>query len=336
MTDRLPNSAARNDNPESPTRAASPVDPGSGRPDDRACSSTSDAPSGKPGEDAAACAICSSVPLDLRLGPTAVLAFLGLTAFAVVPLSPLIPDRPENAIRGLLGLIFLFAAIASRHRSGRGRRFVPLADALFIAVLTQYLAWRFGGPITSFIGADSPGLPGMAAAKLSQGLIIIPAIVLLVLISGARLESIYLQPGRVRYGATIGLIGLALFGLILVRQVAGSPGGLRALAAASPWLLAFVLANGLNEELLFRGLFLRRFEPFSGRLGANLAAAIVFTAAHVRLGRPLSGRMLGFLGAVFLLSLLLGYLMQKSRSLLAPWLLHAGADLLIFAGGFYL
>jgi len=99
-------------------------------------------------------------------------------------------------------------------------------------------------------------------------------------------------------------------------------------------MLIFVLANGFMEELLFRGLFLRKFEPFLGATASNLLTAIVFTLAHMQVGYVAPAEILKFLAIIFPLALAFGYVMQKTDSLWGSALFHAGSDLLIFSGIF--
>ena len=86
------------------------------------------------------------------------------------------------------------------------------------------------------------------------------------------------------------------------------------------------------EELLFRGLSLRKLGRFVGDNWANLVTATVFTFAHlgVLFAKPLST----FLMIVFVLGLLWGWIMQRTGSVLAPALFHAGVDMLIIADAF--
>jgi membrane protease YdiL (CAAX protease family) len=96
----------------------------------------------------------------------------------------------------------------------------------------------------------------------------------------------------------------------------------------TPALLVLVLCNGLREELWFRGLFLKKYAQFLGPLSSNMLSAFIFAAFHVQV--TYTPALLPFLGITFLLGLFLGYLMQKSGSVLASALLHAGSDIPIF------
>ena len=48
----------------------------------------------------------------------------------------------------------------------------------------------------------------------------------------------------------------------------------------TPALLVLVLLNGPREELWFRGLFLKKYEPLLGRRMSNLLQAPIFALAH--------------------------------------------------------
>ena len=71
-----------------------------------------------------------------------------------------------------------------------------------------------------------------------------------------------------------------------------------------PWVLIFVLANAFNEELLFRGLFFGRLQPFLGKFAINVLVAIPFTLLHT--GVDYSADIWMFIGMVFPLSLAWG------------------------------
>jgi membrane protease YdiL (CAAX protease family) len=96
--------------------------------------------------------------------------------------------------------------------------------------------------------------------------------------------------------------------------------------------LIFVLANAAQEEILFRGLFLRKLQPFFGRFLSNLLIVFVFTALHQ--GADYASNGFIFLTAVVLVGLAWGYLMQKTDSIWGSILFHAGMDIPIMLGIF--
>jgi membrane protease YdiL (CAAX protease family) len=99
-----------------------------------------------------------------------------------------------------------------------------------------------------------------------------------------------------------------------------------------PWILIFVLANAAQEELLFRGLFLRKLQPFFGKFLSNLMIAFVFTLLHGTVNYTIDNYV--FLAVVFPLALGWGYVMQRTDSLWGSILWHAGMDIPIMLGIF--
>ena len=94
--------------------------------------------------------------------------------------------------------------------------------------------------------------------------------------------------------------------------------------------MLFLISNGIMEELLYRGLFLRKYEPFLGKGLSNFLTAAVFTVMHTQVTYPAD--MIQFMVIVLILSLVWGYLIQKTDSLWGAVLFHAAGDcLVIFA-----
>jgi len=99
----------------------------------------------------------------------------------------------------------------------------------------------------------------------------------------------------------------------------------RRLLGWAPWILTFVLANGFSEELMFRGLFLKKFEPLLGAPLAHVLIGFVFAVGHA--GVTYTADILVFVAITFVFALIWGYLMQKTGAVWGSALFHAGADL---------
>jgi len=97
----------------------------------------------------------------------------------------------------------------------------------------------------------------------------------------------------------------------------------------TPALLILVISNGFQEEFLFRGLFLQRYNAFFGAYVSNILQALVFAFAHA--GVTYTPNALVFiLVSVFPLGLIAGYLMRSSNGVIAPAIFHAGVDIPIY------
>jgi membrane protease YdiL (CAAX protease family) len=81
------------------------------------------------------------------------------------------------------------------------------------------------------------------------------------------------------------------------------------------------------EELLYRGIFLKRYEPFLGKGLSTVLTAIVFTLMHTKV--TYAAQMIQFLVIILVLSLIWGALIQKTDSLWGAVLFHSATDCMI-------
>jgi len=174
---------------------------------------------------------------------------------------------------------------------------------------------------------------GTVIAQLVSTLSLVIPIILLTKASGSDLKSIFIDKTRNRWALVVGVIGFLVFYRFTMsgraeRFFPNNGVTLSRFLALTPALIVLVLCNGLREELWFRGLFLKKYEQFLGPLSSNMLSAIIFASFHVQV--TYTPALLPFLGITLLLGLFLGYLMQKSGSVLASAIFHAGSDIPIF------
>jgi len=231
----------------------------------------------------------------------------------------------------VIPLIFLVATLFM-YRNDHFNQYWQVFFALFVVSFAFFVAW-LGARFLTFL----PTTPeGIAFAKLSDVLLLVIPILVLIRISGGEMASIYLQQGNLKVGLLIGLIGFVGFVAIAIPGAEdlfyGENITWEIILSWAPWILAFVLANGLMEELLYRGLFLKKFEPLFGSKASNLLQTVVFTLAHLQV--EYTPELPRFLVIVFVLGLAFGYVMQRTDSLLGSTLFHAGADVVVIIGFF--
>jgi membrane protease YdiL (CAAX protease family) len=231
--------------------------------------------------------------------------------------------------------ILLGAALRAR-RSERYEKYWQILFGLFImalAVSVDYYCARF---LLDFMNVDGNTPEGYVILKLNDCVVVAATIVLLTRMSGGTLGSLYIQKGRLWLGLTIGSIalGIAIAGSVPASEFLFGARDLRLERVASlmPMIAVFVLANATGEELLFRGLFLQKLEPFFGKFASNFMVALVFTALHGMVTYA-SGQFT-FLAVTFPLALAWGYVMQKTEGVWGSILFHAGADIPIMLGIF--
>lgn len=175
---------------------------------------------------------------------------------------------------------------------------------------------------------------GSVLAQLFATVVLVAPIVLLTRASGSDLRSIFIDRARRRWPLVVGIVAFLVIIFLTARgrTLAFFPthGGVSAsrFVALAPALVVLVLMNGLREELWFRGLFLKKYGKFLGPWSSNVLAAVIFTSFHVQV--QYSASILPFLAITLVSGLFLGWLMQKSGSILAPTIFHAATDIPIF------
>ncbi len=232
----------------------------------------------------------------------------------------------ESSLAVALGLAF-FATSKARALAG----LKPVMFAFFTASVAYSSTYILAHPYS----LDST-VEGIAYQKVLDTVAVVVPIVVLVLASGVRLDSVMLRRGRLKLGLVVGVATFLVFALSSVQVSALLFYGNNLSSAQAfgwaPWVLLFVLPNGLREELLFRGLFLKKYQSLVGVGSANFLQALIFSSAH--LGSTYSSSMALFLVITFLLGLGFGELMKRSNSLIGSALFHAGADVPIVLGYF--
>jgi len=256
---------------------------------------------------------------------------IGLLIFVVFShFRPMLAERADRAGRLILVLGFLAIALLARSLP-RFKQYWQIPFAFFIASLVTTIDLYF--PSRNWLlGALNVSIKtpaGIALDKLDSSLVIILGILLLNFVSGNRLADVYLKKGNLKRGLTIGLIafGVAAAGSIPFSQLFFGAGDLplKKVLSWTPWILIFVIGNAFNEELLFRGLFLGKYEPLLGKFLSNLVIAIPFALHHS--GVSYTKDTLMFLALLIPLSLAWGYVTQKTGSLWGSILFHAGTDI---------
>jgi len=258
-----------------------------------------------------------------------------LSGLLVFPFS-LIPPGMEPVYRIGLFIVFLSSTIFS-HRNERFKKYWQVLFAFFVASFSIFVDSFIG----TFLNLQATTMNVMVLDMLSSTLLIVIPIIVLTRISGARVASIFLKKGNLKLGLIIGLTGFFVFAIVSVQGAKylflGQNLSLGRVIPWTPWILVTVMVNGLREELLYRGLFLKKYEPLLGSNSSNLLQAMIFSLSHTVAGFgtvTYTQFPTVFVIITFLLGLAWGYVMQRTDSLLGPVLFHAGSDIPIFIGRF--
>jgi len=267
-----------------------------------------------------------------------VLFFIASAAFILIVFSPW-GEGPKLGRRddylAKIGVSILLLAVALLLRkSKRFEKYWQVFFALFIMTVAVSVDLIFGRYMPT-LGVTDSTPAGWALQKLNECFVVVSMIIILTLSSGSSLGSIYIQKGNLMLGLIIGFTTFFIFaaGSIPMASLFNAQDlSFARIIPWIPWILIFVLANGTLEELLFRGLFLRKLEPFFGKFISSFLIAFVFTGLHYWVSYTADQRL--FIAVTFPLALALGYIMQKTDSVWGSILLHAGMDIPIMLGIF--
>jgi membrane protease YdiL (CAAX protease family) len=274
-----------------------------------------------------------------RIGSFVLFLGCGLLVFIVFShYFPIFKGKVDIIGRVAIAVAFLIAALAAR-RSERFKGYWPVLFAFFTALaaisIDRYLSLSKWILPALDVEGDSPA--GLAIEKLESSLLVVIVIVALNRLAGQRLESLYIRRGNLRLGLTVGLVAFVVMSATVIPVTELFFKGVNLSWARilpwTPWVLICVLANASNEELVFRGLFLGKMEPFLGMLATNLVTTIPFTLMHALV--DYTPDTFVFLALQVLpLSLAWCWLMQKTNSIWGSILFHAAMDIPVFVGLF--
>lgn len=254
-----------------------------------------------------------------------------LSGLLVFPFS-IVPTELTLVYGIVLSLVFLLSAIFLRSRKYL-KDYWQVFFAFFIASTAIFFDF--------LINIPSETMNGLVLDMLVSTSIIVSIIILLTRISGNTLSSIFLKKGNIKLGIIIGLAGFFIFALTSIPAAEylfqGQNLSLDKVTAWMPWIIIIVLTNGVREEVLYRGLFLKKFETKLGLKTSNFLQAIIFSLSHSVAGVGLNAYT-PFIWVLvlftFSLGLAWGYIIQRTDSVLGSILFHAGTDIPVFIGIF--
>ena len=254
-----------------------------------------------------------------------------LSGLLIFPFS-MVPSELVLGYTIALSLIFLLTSIFLHSRQFF-KNYWQILFSFFIACLALFLDLLVNIPAST--------ISGFLIDMLVSASIIVSVIILFTKISGNSLNSIFLKKGNFKLGIIAGLVGFFIFAITAIPTAEymfqGQNLSFERVIAWMPWIIPIVLLNGVREELLYRGIFLKKFEVKLGPKTSNLLQAIIFSLSHSVAGVGLNSYT-PFIWALviftFALGLAWGYIMQRTDSIMGSVLFHAGTDIPVFIGIF--
>jgi membrane protease YdiL (CAAX protease family) len=241
----------------------------------------------------------------------------------------------------IVAALLLLVALLARRSSAPALSSLAFAFFVFamVQVLNNSLPLYLGTTIMHRPPVSGDPLGSTVYATLWIQLLetAIAAVPILVLASwwGEHRSELYLRVGKLGWWL---LAAAVVFIVCYLATAAGltqhlfpvrTSVSLERLLALTPVLFVLCLSNGFQEELLFRGLFLKRYQNIFGPLAGDLLQATIFALAHA--GVVYTPIAFAFLFVVaFPLGLIAGFLMRNTRGMLTPVIFHAGLDIPIY------
>ncbi len=263
----------------------------------------------------------------------------GLLVFVVFShYSPVFTGTMDVAGRIVVAGIFLALALFARFNASF-QKYWLLPFAFFTALTAISIDYYLGlsAWILPALGLVMKSPAGLAIDKLESSLLGILIVLTLNHLAGQSLESLYIRRGNLKLGLIVGLVAFVVMiaSVIPVTELffQGKDLSWARILPWTPWVLIMVLSNAANEELILRGLFIGKMEPFLGKFATNIVTTIPFVLLHAY--TRYSADQTIFLALQLLpLSLAWCWLMQKTNSIWGSILFHAAMDIPVFVGIF--
>ena len=260
------------------------------------------------------------------------LFFLAETmVFAIITLSPYLS---KNALLGFhtgLTVVLLVASLLLR-RGERGKSYWPVFYVFFVAGTAVLVSVLLSDDLLGVFHQSVTTPQGIATAKFSQCILTVVPILILMPLMGFDWRSMYLKRGRVRIWLPVAIAALIVFPALAYFAISSSQAGVfEKLLPLWPWILLFVYPTGYGGVAFIEAFSFKSMRPFWARL-IDVLTAIVFAIMHTQV--TYAAEMIQFLVIVLVLSLIWGFLIQKSDSLWGAVLFHAAGDCLIIFGAY--
>lgn len=212
---------------------------------------------------------------------------------------------------------------------GAWNKYWKLSFSFWIASIGLLLAWLFGRWYNLIPGLSTSTLEGVAVAKVAEVLPIVLAILIGTWLVERDYSPIFVRGGDLRKSLMLGIVALpsSLFPFVVLGGLSLSV-GLETIVSGLPWLCAFSFSNAFMEELMIRGLFLKKYDTIFGQKQSLFLTSIIFAIFHLDIiGITDFLSFLGYFSIPLIMGLIWGYIIQRSDSIWGSVFAHAIADI---------
>lgn len=251
-------------------------------------------------------------------------------AFNIGGYNNFIPSGWKLIVRIIVASILVLSTITLYKIEGRWNKYWKISYSLLISSVGLVLAGFFGNWYALIPGLSLGTVEGIAIAKVAEVLPIVVTILFGTWLIERDFTPVFLRGGDLKKTFKIGLIvsPVALIPFFALGGLSLSV-GLDVILAWLPWMCIFGFSNAFMEELMVRGLFLKKYNAIFGKNTSLLLTSVIFALLHqaiIGFTDPVTFTI--FLLITFILGISWGYVMQKSESIWGAVLAHAIADIL--------
>ncbi len=228
------------------------------------------------------------------------------------------------------GILVLSTLILCKTR-GKGNIFCRLSFSFLFASVGLLLAWFFGKWYQLIPGLSIDTVEGIAIAKVAEVIPIVFAILVGTWLIERSYTPVFLTGGESKRSVKLGILlsPVALIPFFAMGGL-GLSADIMTIVGWLPWMCVFGLSNGFMEELMIRGLFLKKYDSLFGQRQSLVLTSVIFAFFHQAVLQYTDiVTFIAFLMVTFLLGLVWGYIMQKSDSIWGAVIAHAIADILL-------
>jgi membrane protease YdiL (CAAX protease family) len=273
------------------------------------------------------------ITMTQKLVFSALLAGCSFLVYNLAGWNYFLPSEYRIIVKLIVAFIFLTSSVIL-YNWWRASPYFSISFAFFSISVGLLCAWVSGNIFQIVAAVESPEV--WAILKLIEALPIVIVVLILAKVIKDDWQSMYLQGGDIKQSLKLGIL---ISPLSIVQFVA--MGGLSINVDAStiitwiPWLILFSFTNSFMEELIFRGLILRKYEVVLGERESLILISLYFAVFHAVL-LPFMGVVLtvSFVSFLFFVALLWGYSIQKTNCIWGAVLAHAIADILFVIAAF--
>jgi membrane protease YdiL (CAAX protease family) len=241
-----------------------------------------------------------------------------------------IPSELRLIVRIIVAGILILSTITLHKAKGSWNKYWRVSYALLTSSVGLVLAWFFGKWYTLIPGLSTSTVEGLSIAKVAEVIPIVVTILIGTWLVERDFTPVFLRGGDLKKTLKIGLTvsPVALIPFFALGGL-GLSVGLDVIFTWLPWMCVFGFSNAFMEELMIRGLFLKKYNAIFGKNASLLLTSVIFALFHqaiLEYTDPVT--FTAFLLVTFFLGIAWGYVMQKSDSIWGAVLAHAIADIL--------